>query len=100
MLPSAGGTQSLARVIGAGPAAGIVMLGETMDADEARRRRVVDLVVDGANAEARELAARMAACDPVVVQAARRSLRAAADLPLESGLRRERLLAAGVGRRS
>jgi enoyl-CoA hydratase len=95
MLPSAGGTQSLARVIGPGPAAHVVMLGATMDAAEARRRRIVDEIAEDADAGARTLAARIAAADGHVVRAARRALRAATDLPLEEGLRRERLLAAG-----
>ncbi len=97
MLPSAGGTQSLARAIGPGPAVGVVMLAETMDADEARRRRIVDVVVDGdaehVDAAAHAMAARIAAADPAAVRAARRALRAATDLPLADGLRRERLLA-------
>ncbi|MEX2626872.1 MAG: enoyl-CoA hydratase/isomerase family protein, partial [Ilumatobacteraceae bacterium] len=45
MLPSAGGTQSLARVIGPGPAAPVVMLGDRFGADEASELGVVDRVV-------------------------------------------------------
>ena len=99
MLPSAGGTQSLARVIGPGPAGGVVMLGDTMDAGEAHRRRIVDTVVDrdeDVDAYARAIAARIAAADPDLVRAARRALRAATDLPLADGLRRERILAGAV----
>ena len=94
MLPSAGGTQSLARVIGPGPAAPIVMLGENMDADTAAARGVVDFVVDDADTAARAIAAQIASADAAAMTAARRALRAAADLSLGEGLRRERILAA------
>lgn len=96
MLPSAGGTQSLARVIGPGPAAPVVMLGERYAADEAHRIGLVDRVVPDADRAARELAEQIARADPAAVRAARRALRAAADLALADGLRRERLLAAGL----
>lgn len=94
MLPSAGGTQSLSRVIGPGPAAAIVMLGENIDAATAAAGGIVDFVADDADAAARAIAARIASADPTVVTAARRALRAATDLPLDDGLRRERMLAA------
>jgi len=94
MLPAAGGTQSLARVIGPGAAADVVMLGSTMEAGEALRRRVVDAVEPDADGVARALAARMARADPEVMRAARRALRVAADLPLADGFLRERVLAA------
>jgi len=96
MLPSAGGTQSLARVVGPGRAAPLVMLGSRIDAAEALRLGVVDSVVDDADVEAHRLAERIAAADPLAVRAARRALRVAADLPLADGLRHERLLAAGL----
>ena len=100
MLPSAGGTQSLARAIGPGASTGVVMLGETMDAGEALRRRIVDVVVEAGgedvDARARAIAARIADAEPAVVRAARRALRAATDLPLADGLRRERVLAGAV----
>lgn len=99
MLPSAGGTQSLSRVVGPGPAAPIVMLGSSLDASEALERGLVDTVADDVEQAARSLAARMAGADPVVVRTARRALRAAADLPLEQGLRRERHLASQVAER-
>jgi enoyl-CoA hydratase len=93
MLPSAGGTQSLARVVGPSRAAALVMLGTRLDASEALARGLVDTVEPDPDAAARVTAARMAAADPAVMRAARRALRAAADLPLPDGLRRERLLA-------
>lgn len=50
-------------------------------------------VVDDVEGEARAPAARLAALPPAVVQAARRALRAATDLPLADGLDVERRLA-------
>lgn len=93
MLPSAGGTQTLARVVGRGPAAPIVMLSETIEAEDAYRRGIVDVVAEDADVAAREIALRIASCDPDLVRSARRALRAATDLPLGEGLRRERVLA-------
>ncbi|TVR27518.1 MAG: enoyl-CoA hydratase/isomerase family protein [Ilumatobacter sp.] len=98
MLPSAGGTQSLARVIGPGPAMPVVMLGQRYDAEEAGAIGLVDQVVADADSAARDLAERIARADPAAVRAARRALRVAVDLPLADGLRRERLLAAGLRR--
>jgi enoyl-CoA hydratase/carnithine racemase len=97
MLPSAGGTQSLARTIGASAAAPVVMLAGNLAAAEALRVGIVDVVIDDADAEALRIARSMAAHDRAALVAARRALRAAADLPLEEGLRREGVLAAGLG---
>jgi len=93
MLPSAGGTQSLARAIGAGAARNAVMLAENVDATEALRHGVVDVIAADVDAHALNLATVIAAADPAVQRAARRALRAAVDLPLSDGLRQERLLA-------
>lgn len=98
MLPSAGGTQSLARVLGPGPAMPLVMLGTRLGADEALELGLVDQVVADADAAARELAERLAHMDHGAVRAARRALRAALDLSLADGLRHERLLAAVLHR--
>jgi enoyl-CoA hydratase/carnithine racemase len=94
MLPSAGGTQSLARTIGAGAATNAVMLAENIDATTALRQGIVDVIAPDVDAHALQLATVIAAADPAVQRAARRALRAAVDLPLPDGLRQERLLAA------
>ncbi|HUF96725.1 MAG TPA: enoyl-CoA hydratase/isomerase family protein [Ilumatobacter sp.] len=96
MLPSAGGTQTLARVIGASRAASVIMLSETIDALDAQRRGIVDIVAADVGAAAHALATRIASRDERVVRASRVALRAAADLPLATGLQRERLLAARI----
>jgi enoyl-CoA hydratase/carnithine racemase len=98
MLPSAGGTQSLARTVPPGAATGVVMLGENMSADEALRRGIIDIIATDVDAHARAIARSMASADSTVSRIARRALRLAADVPLEDGLRQERLLAARARR--
>ena len=93
MLPSAGATQSLTRVIPPGAALPVVMLGETMDGHEARRRGIVQALVDDVDGEALALAARAAAARPGAMKAAKRALRLAVDLPLIAGLQEEKWLA-------
>lgn len=98
MLPSAGGTQSLPRAVGTAAALPLVLTGERVDAVEAARRGIVDRVCDDVDAEARDVAARLAQLPPAAAVAARRAMRAAADLPLAAGLAEERRLAALVAR--
>jgi enoyl-CoA hydratase/carnithine racemase len=94
MLPSAGGSQTLARLLGAGPALPVVLGGDTFDAGEALRMGVVDRVVEDGPVEAAAsaLAARLAALEPSLAAAAKRALRAACDLSLRAGLEVERHL--------
>lgn len=92
MLPAAGGTQSLTRAIGPGPAVPIVALADTMEAGEALDRGVVTELADDPDARAVEIAERFATMDRRAVTAVKRALRAAFDLPLEAGLAAERRL--------
>ncbi|QGG94044.1 hypothetical protein GH723_02385 [Actinomarinicola tropica] len=95
MLPAAAGTQSLGRLLGAPAATPHVMLGETIDADEAARRGIVHRVVapEALEDEALGVARRLAALDPAAARVAKRALRVAADLPLADGLAAELRLA-------
>jgi len=101
MLPAAAGTQSLGRLLGAAAATAHVLLGETIDAEEAARRGIVHRVVDGDELEVEALAVArgLAALDPPVARGAKRALRAAADLPLAAGLATESRLARLAGLR-
>lgn len=94
MLPSAGGSQTLARLLGPGRALPVVLEGRNYPATEALRLGLVDEVVGDrpVDAAASALAARLAALDPALVGAAKRALRAAGDLPLPAGLDVERHL--------
>jgi enoyl-CoA hydratase/carnithine racemase len=95
MLPSAGGSQTLARLVGPGRALPVVLGGATYGTEEARQLGLVDEVVPGegfgpVEEAARRVAARLAALDPAVVAAAKAALRDSGDLPLEVGIGRER----------
>lgn len=93
MLPAAGGTQSLTKVVGPAAALPIVATARNLTAQDALRRGIVHAVVDDVEAAALETARRWAACDPAAMRAAKRALRAAVDLPLEDGLAVEARLA-------
>jgi enoyl-CoA hydratase len=88
IIPGGGGTQRLPRLVGTGQAMRLVLSGDLVDAAEALRIGLVDLVVPAA--ELREatlaLAARIAARSPVAVRAAKAAVRAAAEMPLSAGL--------------
>jgi enoyl-CoA hydratase/carnithine racemase len=77
MLPSAGGSQSLARVIGPAAAARLVLAAENLTAEEALAAGVVHQIVEDVDAASLALARRLAATDPDVMRAARRLLRSA-----------------------
>jgi enoyl-CoA hydratase/carnithine racemase len=79
MLPAAGGTQSLARVIGPDRALPFVLLGTNIDATEALRRGIVHEVVDDVETRAREIARYLAGLDRATLVPAVRALRAAID---------------------
>ena len=100
MLPSAGGSQTLARLLGPGRALPIVLEGRTYDAAEALALGIVDEIVPDADVAAHSLAAQLAGLDPATAHAAKRALRAATDLPLQQGLAEERRLARQLQDRS
>lgn len=94
LLPGGGGTQRLSRLVGPGRAMRMVLTGEMVEAEEAERIGLVDLVVDDAELPRRTtaLARQIAAHSPVAVRMAKEALRAAVELPLGQGLEREREL--------
>lgn len=92
VIPGAGGTQRLTRAIGPARAMELILTGRTIDAAEAFAAGLVTKVVPaGATVDAGlELAARIAEMPPLAVRAAKRAVRAAAELPLTHGLAAER----------
>jgi len=93
MLPAAGGTQSLTRVIGPHAALPVIATAATLAADEAERLGVVHAVAEDVEEAARVVAGDLARIEPLAASAARRALHAAGDLPLDAGLQTERQLA-------
>jgi enoyl-CoA hydratase len=88
IIPGGGGTQRLPRVVGTGQAMRLVLTGEIIDAAEALRIGLVDLVHPAAELRERtlELARKMAEKSPVALRMAMSAVRAAAEMPLSAGL--------------
>lgn len=94
LIPGAGGTQRLARLVGPGQAARIALSGDVLDGTEAHRIGLVEILADEGEhlARAGELAGRMARWSPVALGLVKESLRAAAETPLADGLALEKEL--------
>jgi len=92
VMPGAGGTQRLTRAVGTARAMELVLTGRAMPATEALAAGLVTSVVPaGETIEAAlALADTIASMPPLAVRAAKRSVLAAAELPLSAGLRAER----------
>ena len=92
VMPGAGGTQRLTRAVGVAQAMDMILTARTMRADEALAAGLVTRVVPAAETieSALELASSVASMPPLAVRAAKRSVHAAAELPLAAGLRAER----------
>lgn len=91
LIPGAGGTQRLPRLVGRGRALDIMLTGRKLDAEEALRIGLIDrLVPEGtASAAARHLARDLCAASSPAQRAVVRAVDAAYDRPLAEGLRYE-----------
>lgn len=94
LIPGAGGTQRLARLVGPGQAFRIALSGDVVDAEEAWRIGLVEFLVDeGKHLEkALQVAERMCRWSPVALRLAKQSIRAALETPLQAGLELEKEL--------
>ena len=94
LIPGAGGTQRLARLVGPGQALRIGLSGDLIDAAEAHRIGLVELLSEeGRHLEtARELAARMTRWSPVTLELVKKAVREAYERPLSAGLAAEKEL--------
>ncbi len=96
LIPAAGGTQRLARAVGASRALQLIMLAEPIDADEAKQMGIVQRVVDdGAALEtAKGWAGILLERGPLAVRAAKEAVLKGLDKTLDEGLKLEAELAA------
>jgi enoyl-CoA hydratase/carnithine racemase len=96
IIPGAGGTQRITRVLGMGVALDMILTGEPIDAARAQAVGLVSRVVPPGDLRqaARKLAERIAARPPLAVQLAREAVKGGAELPLAAGLRYETDLSA------
>ena len=96
MIPAAGGTQTLRRVVGASRALEMVLSNRRIGVDEAQRIGLAHIVVstDTLMQEAIAAAQELAALDPSAMSLAKRAILEGADMPLAQGLALERRLAA------
>jgi enoyl-CoA hydratase/carnithine racemase len=101
-IPSAGGTQTLPRVVPPGVALHMILTGDPVEAREAYRLRLVHRVVprDGLDAAAEAWARALAERDPRALSYAKDAIVRGLDLPLREGLALEARLAAMVGGRA
>lgn len=98
LIPGAGGTQRLPRLIGPAKAKDLCYTGRFVDAQEALAIGLVDRVVgpDDVYDAAREYAARLAAGPAYALRAAKEAIDGGLETDLETGLQLERTLFAGL----
>ncbi len=91
LLPLAGATQRLPRLVGRGKALEMILTGEPVTADEALRTGLVSAVVprDRLAEEATAIAQRIAERGPLAVRYAKEAVAHGAEMPLEQALRFE-----------
>jgi enoyl-CoA hydratase len=91
-LPGSGGTQRLTRLVGKYRAMEMVLVGETIDAAEARRLGLVNKVVpvELLLEEAKTIAGKIAAKPPLAVKFVKESINKALNTTLDEGLEFER----------
>jgi enoyl-CoA hydratase/carnithine racemase len=93
VLPAAGGTQRLARLVGTGRAIEMILTGRLVDAAEARQIGLVTTVVPGSELldTARAVAGQIMAKGPLAIRLAKLVIRSGMDADQRTGLVVERL---------
>ena len=91
ILPGAGGTQRLPRIVGLGIANEMILAGTIFDAEGAQRVGLVNRVVapDELMGAARELAERVAKRAPVALRLAKLAIQASSNMPADWGMQLE-----------
>jgi enoyl-CoA hydratase len=98
IIPAAGGSQTLPRVIGGAAALEILLSGRWVKAEEAKRLKLVNRVVPREElfSQAEALAKKIAGFDPVTIASAKQAITRGLDLSLEQGLELEARLAGAI----
>jgi len=98
VIPGAGGTQRLTRMVGPAKAKGMVFTGRHVNAEEALALGIADRVVpdDAVYSTAVEMASAYAQGPRVALRAAKRAIDDGLELGLDAGLRLETTLFAGL----
>ncbi len=96
IIPAAGGTQRLPRIVGLGRAKEMILTGARWDAKKALEYGLVSEVVPSAElmTAARAMAARVLSLGPLAIRLAKQALNASANMPLQSGLMFESMIQA------
>ncbi len=96
IIPAAGGTQRLPRVVGLGRAKEMILTGATWDARKALDFGLVSQVVPQSElmSAARAMAGRVISLGPLAVRLAKQALNASANMPLQAGLAFESMIQA------
>lgn len=86
-----GASQMLPRLVGYGQAMRLLLTGDAIDAEEAHRLGLVEVLVDDSDVDATAMALcrQLAGYSPVAVQAVKAATRTALTAPLDAGLRYE-----------
>jgi len=98
LIPGAGGTQRLTRLVGPAKAKGMVYTGRFVQSAEALALGIADLVVPDADVytAAVEMASQWAAGPAIALRAAKQAIDDGLELDLDAGLRLESALFAGL----
>jgi methylglutaconyl-CoA hydratase len=89
IIPGAGGTQRLSRLIGVSRAKELIFTGDRLTADQALGIGLVNHVsadFDSAIAKAKDIAAKIGEKGPIAIRAAKKAVHFGIDLDLEKGL--------------
>jgi enoyl-CoA hydratase/carnithine racemase len=91
IIPGAGGTQRLPRLVGPGRAKSMILTGRRVDADEALRIGLAEFHAgeDDVLERAMEVAGMIESSGPVAVRAAKASIDGGLDLPMDEALKLE-----------